>query len=46
MFSQKKKSNYFQDKKKDTAELGQEQGKIVNHATHVGKIGVSVDYKV
>lgn len=43
---QKKKNNYFQDKKKETEELGQEQGKIVNHATHAGKIGVSVDYKV
>jgi hypothetical protein len=43
---QKKKNSYLKDKKKETEELGQEQGKIVNHATHAGKIGVSVDYKV
>lgn len=43
---QKKKNNYFRDKKEEAEELGQEQGKIVNHATHSGKIGVSIDYKV
>jgi hypothetical protein len=43
---QKKKNNYFQDKKEEAEELGQEQGTIVNHATHSGKIGVSIDYKV
>jgi hypothetical protein len=43
---QKKKNSQFQDNKEGKKEPEQEQGKIINHASHTGKVGVSVDYKV
>lgn len=43
---QKKKNSQSQEKKNEESEQKDEPGAIVNHASHTGKIGVSVDYKV
>ena len=43
---QKKKNSQFQEKKAGKEEQIQEHKKVVNNASHTGKIGVSVDYKV
>lgn len=47
---QKRKHNHSQDKREESESerrrQEQDPGKIVNHASHAGKIGVSVDYKV
>lgn len=43
---QKKKHNQSQDKREERERQEQDPGRIVNNASHVGKIGVSVDYKV